>query len=354
MADSNDAPRDEHRRAALRSLGAGMVATAVGGAAAADRGAPPARGQAAGGAYNILFILTDQERYFRPGELPRDYRLPAHERLAQTRHRVREPPHQLLRVHVVALGDLHRSPHPAHEDVRQHELPLDAEPVDRHPHDRPPAARGRLLHRLQGQVAPDQGVRDRQQARLRRRRSSRRRWRPTASPTTSGVGDIIAHTAGRLPARRHDRRDAAELAARPAARTWPPQGKPWFLAVNLVNPHDVMFYDTDEPGAAGAGEERADPHRAAIRPIRCTRSSGSSSCRRASRSRSTRPAARPRTPTTSARTTRWSGRSRATRRGAGASGTTSTSTACATSTATSSRCSTSSTTAASRRTPSSC
>jgi arylsulfatase len=25
-------------------------------------------------------------------------------------------------------------------------------------------------------------------------------------------------------------------------------GKPWFLAVNLVNPHDVMFYDTDAPG----------------------------------------------------------------------------------------------------------
>jgi arylsulfatase len=24
--------------------------------------------------------------------------------------------------------------------------------------------------------------------------------------------------------------------------------KPWFLAVNLVNPHDVMFYDTDAPG----------------------------------------------------------------------------------------------------------
>src|SRR5512137_2171639 len=26
------------------------------------------------------------------------------------------------------------------------------------------------------------------------------------------------------------------------------QNRPWFLAVNLVNPHDVMFYDTDAPG----------------------------------------------------------------------------------------------------------
>ncbi|HWS78770.1 MAG TPA: sulfatase-like hydrolase/transferase, partial [Thermomonas sp.] len=38
---------------------------------------------AAGRPYNIVFILTDQERYFREGELPADYRLPAHERLAQ-------------------------------------------------------------------------------------------------------------------------------------------------------------------------------------------------------------------------------------------------------------------------------
>ena len=27
------------------------------------------------------------------------------------------------------------------------------------------------------------------------------------------------------------------------------QGKPWFLAVNLVNPHDVMFVNTDPPGS---------------------------------------------------------------------------------------------------------
>ena len=26
------------------------------------------------------------------------------------------------------------------------------------------------------------------------------------------------------------------------------QGKPWFLAVNLVNPHDIMFLNTDRPG----------------------------------------------------------------------------------------------------------
>jgi Arylsulfatase A and related enzymes len=40
--------------------------------------------QSASGPYNIVFILTDQERHFRPDELPKDYRLPAHERLAKS------------------------------------------------------------------------------------------------------------------------------------------------------------------------------------------------------------------------------------------------------------------------------
>jgi arylsulfatase len=62
------------------------------------------------------------------------------------------------------------------------------------------------------------------------------------------VGDIIVHTrVGDL----HDgiisamgvrwlRSQGRELAA---------QGKPWFLAVNLVNPRDIMFVNTDRPGA---------------------------------------------------------------------------------------------------------
>src|SRR5262249_51901443 len=81
---------DGARREALKVIGAGTV-TAAGGlrllgsgaASAAQAAAGPMPLQATGGdSYNILFILTDQERYFRPGELPNDYLLPAHERLA--------------------------------------------------------------------------------------------------------------------------------------------------------------------------------------------------------------------------------------------------------------------------------
>jgi arylsulfatase len=45
------------------------------------------------GPFNILFILVDQERHFRPGELPIGFTLPAHERLRKagtsfTNHRI--------------------------------------------------------------------------------------------------------------------------------------------------------------------------------------------------------------------------------------------------------------------------
>ena len=62
-----------------------------------------------------------------------------------------------------------------------------------------------------------------------------------------GIGDIIAHTEGGYL---HD--DVITAMSRSWLRG---QGerlrqekKPWFLAVNLVNPHDVMYYNTDLPG----------------------------------------------------------------------------------------------------------
>jgi arylsulfatase A-like enzyme len=62
-----------------------------------------------------------------------------------------------------------------------------------------------------------------------------------------GIGDIIAHTQGGYL---HDGVIAAMGASwlRGRGRELAAEGKPWFLAVNLVNPHDVMYYDTDAPG----------------------------------------------------------------------------------------------------------
>jgi len=67
-----------------------------------------------------------------------------------------------------------------------------------------------------------------------------------------GVGDIIAHHQGGYL---HDGVIAAMATSwlRGKGRELAAEGKPWFLAVNLVNPHDVMFYDTDAPGTSHQG-----------------------------------------------------------------------------------------------------
>jgi arylsulfatase len=62
-----------------------------------------------------------------------------------------------------------------------------------------------------------------------------------------GIGDIIAHTQGGYL---HDGITAAMAGSwlRGKGRELAAAQQPWFLAVNFVNPHDVMFYDTDAPG----------------------------------------------------------------------------------------------------------
>ncbi len=59
-----------------------------------------------------------------------------------------------------------------------------------------------------------------------------------------GIGDIIGHTEGGYL---HDGVIAATAKnwLRGRARSLKSENKPWFMAVNLVNPHDVMYYNTD-------------------------------------------------------------------------------------------------------------
>jgi len=62
-----------------------------------------------------------------------------------------------------------------------------------------------------------------------------------------GVGDIIAHDRGGYL---HDGLISAMSVnwLRSKGKEMSEQGKPWFLTVNMVNPHDVMFLNTDRPG----------------------------------------------------------------------------------------------------------
>jgi arylsulfatase len=198
------------------------------------------------GPYNILFILTDQERYIDPAEYPPGYALPGRERLQQrgvtfTKHQINSavctssrsviytgqhiqhtklfdnmglPWTKHLRMEVPTLGDLlgevgyyaaykgkwHLSP----ELGTQDEYALPQEKLT--------------------EVIESYGFRD-----------------------YVGIGDVIGHILGGYL---NDEMIGAQARRwlRLGGQSMAQQGKPWFLAVNLVNPHDVMFYNTDAPG----------------------------------------------------------------------------------------------------------
>src|SRR5262245_16069864 len=87
MMNPDTAPSSVTRRNFIQAAGAGAVATGLGlgsaSVAASQAGDGVQVASKAGGPYNILFILVDQQRFFRPGELPAGFELPAQERLAK-------------------------------------------------------------------------------------------------------------------------------------------------------------------------------------------------------------------------------------------------------------------------------
>jgi len=249
MESTNEQAPNAGRRAMLKTLVAGAVAsgmTGLGLAAATNQGTALSSAKAPGGPYNILFILTDQERYFRPGELPPDYALPAHERLLRRgtlfeNHRINSC------VCTSSRSVLYTGRHIQQTKMFDNtnfpwigSMSTDIKTL------------GHLL-RDAGYYTAYKG-----------------KWHLTkefetvnelGSPTKIftkemeaygfsdyfGVGDIIAHDRGGY---RHDGIIAAMGVSwlRGKGNDLAAEGKPWFLAVNLVNPHDIMYLNTDRPG----------------------------------------------------------------------------------------------------------
>src|SRR5215475_4459770 len=230
------------------ALGVGAGSAGIGNAAASNASAPPiGSGACANGPYNVLFIFTDQERYFRPGELPVGYSLPAHERLMKrgttfVNHRINSC------VCTPSRSVLYTGQHIQHTRMFDNtNFPwIDSMSTE---------------IRTMGDMLREAGYYT----------AYKGKWHLTkefetvnklGSPTKIftqemeaygfsdyfGIGDIIAHTQGGYL---HDGVIAAMVGSwlRGKGRELAAQGKPWFLAVNLVNPHDVMYYDTDAPGS---------------------------------------------------------------------------------------------------------
>jgi arylsulfatase len=254
MKDHDDSNFSISRREFLSFAGAGVTALGLGAFDVSTNvasAAPGARQLSQGGArntgpYNILFILTDQERFFRPGELPIGYSLPAHERLARqgttfVNHRINScvctPSRSVLYTgqhiqhtrmfdntnfpwissmsnEIRTVGDMLREAGYYSAYKGKWHLTKEFETVNKLG----------TPTKIFTQEMEDYGFSD-----------------------YLGVGDIIAHHQGGYL---HDGVIAAMSGSwlRGKGRELAAQDKPWFLAVNLVNPHDVMFYDTDAPG----------------------------------------------------------------------------------------------------------
>jgi len=241
------------RREALKMIGMTAVAATSGsgvfgsGRASAASGQP--RAEAAptpGGQYNILFILTDQERYFRPGELPKDYRLPAHERLAKKgivfeNHRINScvctPSRSVLYTgqHIQRTKMFDNTNFPWITSMST-DLPTIGDMLRDAGYYT--AYKGKWHLTKEFETVNELGT---------PMKIFTKEMEAYGFSDYFGVGDIIAHEQGGYL---HDgiisamgvtwlRNQGMELAA---------QGKPWFLAVNLVNPHDIMFLNTDRPG----------------------------------------------------------------------------------------------------------
>jgi arylsulfatase len=252
MADSDKPEVNGGRREVIKRVGASAVAAAFGTpAVAAAPAAASAPGHVAqpkaGGGYNILFILTDQERYFRPGELPQDYRLPAHERLASKgivfeNHQInscvctssRSVLYTGRHIQQTKMFDNTNFPWVSSMST---DLPTVGDMLREAGYYT--AYKGKWHLTKEFETVNELGTPS---------KIFTKEMEAYGFSDYLGIGDIIAHDQGGYL---HDgiisamgvnwlRGRGVELQA---------QGKPWFLAVNLVNPHDIMFINTDRPGA---------------------------------------------------------------------------------------------------------
>ena len=215
-------------------------------------------GKSGHGPLNILMIVTDQERYLRPDELPLGYRLPGHEKLMSRgitfdNHQIGScvctPSRAVIYTgqHIQQNGMFDNTNFPWSTDLST-DIPTLGD-----------------MMRQQGYYSAYKG-----------------KWHLTDEFETAnklhmpkrllveemeeygfsdyfGIGDVIGHTEGGYL---HDGviTSMTKSWLRGKGSNLGAENKPWFMAVNLVNPHDVMFYNTDLPGQPPQQAETAMMH----------------------------------------------------------------------------------------------
>jgi arylsulfatase len=248
----SDEKSDFTRRQFLDASAAGAIGlstASLGSSAFAAEPSAKGSGQAGtpgGGPYNILFILTDQERYFDPTQYPSGYALPGREGLRRrgvtfTNHHINSA------VCTSSRSNIYTGQHIQHTKLFDN---MDVPWTEDLRHDIPTL--GNMLgeadyyaaYKGKWHMSKELGTHNEYalpQEKLTRVIES------YGFKDYVGIGDVIGETYGGYlnddiigaQARRWLRVNGQSMSQ---------QGKPWFLAVNLVNPHDVMFYNTDAPG----------------------------------------------------------------------------------------------------------
>ena len=259
LAEDDGKTHELSRREFLESTGLAAVGLSAGSLGSVVSLAAAETKAAAGGGekpWNILFILTDQERYFDPETLPAGYSLPGRERLQ--REGTSFVNNQIATcVCSSSRSVIYTGQHIQHTKVFDNlgfpwsnELSLDTPTIGAYLQQAGyyPAYQGKChmldeLEEIEIGDVPDVNMDELNKA-----------MQEHGFNDYVGVGDIIGNTMGGYKSDEFTTSTAIRW-----LRSEPPRlaDKPWFLAVNLVNPHDVMFYNTDAPGAAPIQEDEA-------------------------------------------------------------------------------------------------
>lgn len=197
-------------------------------------------------------IVTDQERYLEQGDLPPGYRLPGHERL--WRQGVTFENHQIASCvctpsraviytgqHIQNNGMFDNTNYPW-SDSMSTEIDTIGDLLRKQGYYTAYKGKWHLTEEFETTndlLNPKKLLTDEMEA--------------YGFSDYMGIGDIVGHTEGGYL---HDEVISS------MSRSWMRgkgeqlrrEGKPWFLSVNLVNPHDVMFYNTDLPGETRQGD----------------------------------------------------------------------------------------------------
>jgi arylsulfatase len=236
---------DQTRREFLGLLAAGAATAAVAGAAGVATAAPapaPAAPAIVSGRRppNIVLVFSDQERYFR--SLPKGYTLPGHERLQSrgvTFANHYGPAVMCTSSRAVLMTGLQTADNGMYENV---DAPWVGSLSTRVP------TLGHLLRQAgyytayKGKWHLNKEFESSDPDRMFTTEMEAYGFADYAWP-----GDVLAHALGGY---RYDHLIAGSAVSwlRRQGRALADEGRPWALVVSLVNPHDIMYFNSDAPG----------------------------------------------------------------------------------------------------------